>query len=191
MKSPTVYLVTAFVIAFGVLVLIPVWFALGAVELEAGGGHHGSGEMIPVEEFRSRVMDQNKKYGLDDGSVRPPPGEVYILAMQFGYMPNTIRLKAGEHYTLVFLSADVLHGISLIQEKSLNSVIMPRMTTVVTIEPMRPGEALMLCNEYCGRGHHLMKGKIIVEGKPVEPHVHEEMGHPEHEEEDHEHETGS
>ena len=26
-----------------------------------------------------------------------------------------------------------------------------------------PGEYLVVCNEYCGLGHHLMQGKVIVE----------------------------
>jgi heme/copper-type cytochrome/quinol oxidase subunit 2 len=190
MKSRTAYLVTAFIVAFGVMVLIPVWFALDAVEFEAGD-HHGGGEMVPVEEFESKVREQMNKYGLPDGSVRPPPGNVYIVAEQFEFIPGTIRLTAGEHYSLVFLSPDVLHGVSLIQEKSLNSVVMPEMSSVMSIEPMRQGEILILCNEYCGEGHDLMKGKIIVEARRegVPEHKHGEEEHHE-KEEHHEEEKG-
>ncbi len=200
MKSRTAYLVTAFIIAFGVMVLIPVWFALNAVELEHGD-HHGGGEVIPVKEFESKVREQMEKYGLADGSVRPPPGNVYILSEQFDFTPGTVRLTAGEHYSLVFLSPDVVHGISLIQEKSLNSVVMPKMASVMAIEPMRQGEILMLCNEYCGDGHDLMKGKIIVEARRegVPEHKHEEDEHHEEEKgkdhqeekEDHHHDEGT
>jgi heme/copper-type cytochrome/quinol oxidase subunit 2 len=190
MKSSNAYLITAFIVAFGVMVLIPIWFALDAVET-GGADHHGGGEMIPVDKFRAQVMKQMEKYGQPDGSVRPPPGEVYILTEQFEFMPDTIRLTANEHYSLVFLSPDVLHGVSLIQDKSLNGVVMPMMSSVMSIEPMREGQILMLCTEYCGDGHDLMRGKIIVEaGKGVVPgHGHEEEEHG-HEEEDHHDDEG-
>ncbi len=201
MKSSKAYLVAAFIVAFGVMVLVPIWFALNAVGPHSGD-HHGGGEMIPVEKFNSMVTDQMEKYGLADGSVRPPSGKVYILVEQYEFMPSTIRLSAGEHYSLVFLSSDVLHGVSLIQDRGLNGVVMPNMASVMTIEPMREGEILMLCTEYCGEGHDLMKGKIIVEARgevapeheheKEEPHEHEEVERHEkeehHEEKQHHHE---
>ncbi len=200
MKSPAAYLVTAFIAAFGVMVLIPVWFALNAVELEHGD-HHGGGEMVSVEEFESKVRGQREKYKLSDGSVRPPPGDVYILAEQFEFTPGTIRLTSGEHYRLVFLSSDVVHGASLIQEKSLNTVVMPEMSSAMSIEPIRQGQILLLCNEYCGDGHDQMKGKIIVEarreGMPkhkheVEEHHEEEKGGDHRDDkEDHHHDEGT
>jgi heme/copper-type cytochrome/quinol oxidase subunit 2 len=176
-KSSNLYLVLAFAVAFGVLVLIPVWFALDAVETDSG--HHGPGEMIPVEEFRAKVEEQMEKYGLPDGSLRPPPGTVYVLAEQFEFIPDTIRLSAGEHYKFAFLSPDVLHGVSLIQGMSLNGVVMPKMVSPMEIEPTREGEILMLCTEYCGEGHDMMRGRIIVEaGRELAPgHGHEEEDH--------------
>ena len=164
MKSPRMYLALAFLLAFGVLALIPIWYALDAIKPEEGGHQeHGGGATVSVEEFESKVEAQMEKYGLPDGSVRLPPGDVYILVTQFVYVPNNIRLKAGALYTLLFLSKDVLHGASLIKTRSLNSVIMPGMVTAMTVRPMQTGEILMLCNEYCGVRHHAMRAKIIVE----------------------------
>jgi cytochrome c oxidase subunit 2 len=158
-----VYLAAAFVVAFLVLAIVPVWFILGTT----GGQdheHHGGGETVTEEWFMARVNGQQDKYGSSDGSVRPPPGsKVYIMVRQFAFIPHTVRLRAGERYDLTFYSPDVLHGPSLIQKVSLNAVVMPMMTSTVGIQPTQRGEILLICSEYCGIAHHLIKGKIIVE----------------------------
>jgi cytochrome c oxidase subunit 2 len=157
------YLVTAFVIAFLVLGLVPVWFLLGAV----GGGnhdHHGGEETVTEESFVAKLNEQQEKYGLADGSVRPPSdGRVYVMVRQFAFTPNIIRLQAGKSYELAFFSPDVLHGVSLVHGLSLNAVLMPVAVSAVAVRPMQHAEILIVCNEYCGIAHHLMRGKIIVE----------------------------
>ncbi len=156
------YLVTAFVLAFLVMAVVPVWFVLGAVGGEEA--HQHGGVTIPVEWFTGKLEAQQEKYGLPDGSVRLPPGStVYVLAQQFAFRPNTIRLVFGGNYEFIFFSPDVYHGASLIQSGSVNMVIAPDMTARVSIKATQLGEIQLLCNEYCGAGHHLMKGKIIVE----------------------------
>ena len=178
-KGSTRFLVAAFVVAFMVMLVIPVWFILGAVG--AGAGHVHGGAKISPEWFVSKVNEQQQKYGLPDGSVRIPPGKkvrvtmpdglvvvastskVYIMARQFSFTPTTIRLQYGGLYDLLFYSPDVFHGASVIQEGSINAVVMPSMTSKLTVRVTKLGEIQILCNEYCGLGHHLMKGRIIVE----------------------------
>ncbi len=156
------YLVAAFVLAFMVMAVIPVWFAVGAVGGE--DAHQHGGATVPAEWFLDRVQAQQEKYGLPDGSVRMPvDSKVYVLAQQFAFRPNTIRLVFGGNYEFIFFSPDVLHGASLIQAGSVNTVILPGMTAKVSIKATQLGEIRLLCNEYCGAGHHLMLGKIIVE----------------------------
>lgn len=178
-SGSTAFLVAAFVVAFLVLIIVPLWYALGAVG--AGAGHAHGGVVITEDWFLSKINEQQQKYGLPDGSVRIPPGDksyvtmpdglviptstskVYIMARQFAFIPNTIRLQFGGLYDLIFFSPDVFHGASLIQEGSLNMVVMPNMTSKVTLRVTQLGEIQLRCNEYCGVAHHLMQGRIIVE----------------------------
>ncbi len=178
-KASTRLLVVAFIVAFTLMLLVPVWFLLGVVG--SGGGHVHGGAKITPEWFTSKVNEQQQRYGLPDGSVRVPPGnkvlvtmpdglvvpastsKVYIMMRQFSFTPNTIRLQFGGLYDLLFYSPDVFHGASVIQDGSLNAVVMPNMTSKLTVRVTQTGEVQLLCNEYCGLGHHLMKGRIVVE----------------------------
>ncbi len=162
MSGSKTYLVTAFILAFLVMAVVPVWFVLGAVDTE--DAHQHGGITIPVEWFMGKLETQQDKYGLPDGSVRLPPGStVYILAQQFAFVPGTVRLVFGGNYDFIFFSPDVYHGASLIQSGSSNIVVAPDTTARVSIKATQLGEIRLLCNEYCGKGHHLMKGRIIVE----------------------------
>ena len=173
MKSPRAYLITAFVIAFAVLLLVPLWHILGAV---GGESHaHAMTSIEPPDYFAWRLAEQVEKYGQPDGSIRlANNGDVYIMAAQYAFIPQVIRLETGRKYNLHFYSPDVIHGASLIHVDqygslrpfSLNSVIPPGPMTMITIEPRLPGNILILCTEYCGPGHQIMQATIIVEGEP-------------------------
>jgi len=161
-KGAKVYLILAVALAFLVLILVPVWFLLGAV----GVGHEHGAMMMSVEAFREKVATQQEAYGLEDGSVQASSETmVYIMAQQFGFVPHTIRLEQGKHYDLAFFSPDVIHGSTLVDigGGTLNAIILPNRMTTMSLTPEETGEIRIICNEYCGLGHHLMKGTLIVE----------------------------
>jgi cytochrome c oxidase subunit 2 len=56
----------------------------------------------------------------------------------------------------------IQHGFSLLP-LNMNFQILPGYDHVLTITPTMSGEFQIICNEFCGIGHHLMTGKIIVE----------------------------
>ncbi|MFN7065751.1 MAG: cytochrome C oxidase subunit II, partial [Aquificaceae bacterium] len=58
-------------------------------------------------------------------------------------------------------SLDLLHGIS-IQPVNMNFMVYPGYDYVLTFKPTSSGEFAVICNEFCGIGHHMMIGKIIV-----------------------------
>ena len=58
---------------------------------------------------------------------------------------------------------DWQHGFSL-QPVNINLQIVPGYEMVLTVAPDQAGEFTVVCNEYCGIGHHLMLGKIYVRG---------------------------
>ena len=45
---------------------------------------------------------------------------------------------------------------------SINFQVLPDYVTVIQLTPEEAGEYPIVCNEYCGLGHHLMLGRIIV-----------------------------
>ena len=165
MKSHS-YLVTAVVIAFSVLLIIPMWAAYGVMFPGEGGGHsHGAGEVITAAEFEEKTARFTEKGRQPDGSVRAAHGEpIYVMATQYTFTPSTIRLAAGKQYELQMLSTDVVHAFSVqMGNTSYNAVVMPKMVTALKLKPAKPGKYLVVCNEYCGIGHDYMYFAVIVE----------------------------
>jgi cytochrome c oxidase subunit 2 len=96
--------------------------------------------------------------------VRPPPGsDVYMYARLWEWWP-VLELEQGQSYRLHLSALDWQHGFSL-QPVNINVQVHPGYDMVMTVTPDRTGEFTVVCNEYCGIGHHTMLGKILV----VEP----------------------
>ena len=96
--------------------------------------------------------------------VRPPPGsDVYLVARLWQWWP-LLELEKGQPYRLHISSTDWQHGFSL-QPQNINVQILPGYEVVMTVTPDTAGDQTIICNEFCGIGHHNMVGKIyIVEG---------------------------
>jgi cytochrome c oxidase subunit 2 len=96
--------------------------------------------------------------------VHPPPeSDVYLIARLWQWWP-LLELEKGQSYRLHISSMDWLHGFSL-QPVNINLQIHPGYDMVITLTPDEAGEFTIVCNEFCGIGHHTMVGKIYV----VEP----------------------
>ena len=94
--------------------------------------------------------------------VQPPPGsDAYLLAQMWRWSP-ILKLKAGQTYRLHISSPDLQHGFSLLP-MNMNFQVLPTYDHVLTLTPTSAGEFSIVCNEFCGAGHHAMSGKIFVE----------------------------
>jgi cytochrome c oxidase subunit 2 len=94
--------------------------------------------------------------------VEPPAGgDAYITGRMWQWYP-ALRLRKGETYRLHLSSLDLQHGFSL-QPLNMNFQVLPGYDHVLTLTPTSTGEFTIVCNEFCGIGHHNMSGKIIVE----------------------------
>ena len=94
--------------------------------------------------------------------VEPAPGsDVYLMAQMWQFTP-VLKLKQGQEYRLHISSPDLQHGFSL-QPLNMNFQVVPGYDHVLTITPTTSGEFPIVCNEFCGIGHHTMTGRIIVE----------------------------
>ncbi len=112
----------------------------------------------PQSVFNDPRFAQRGVTMLPDGSV-----EVTGIAMMFAFLPAEIRVPAGKPVTFRLTSPDVMHGFQIVGTNA-NTMIIPGYVSQFTIIFDTPGEYLIVCNEYCGLGHHGMFGKLIVEG---------------------------
>lgn len=114
--------------------------------------------------FSQKVQKFLTAYGHDDGRAYVPPGEdAYVMAARYGFYPELV-LQAGQTYRIWISAADTLHGFSIVGgHQNINLEVAPNHAYGATFTPEKPGTYLIVCNEYCGLGHHGMKGRIIVE----------------------------
>jgi len=95
-----------------------------------------------------------------DGSVH-----VTMVAMTFAFLPNEVHVPVGKPVTFRITSMDVTHGFE-IAGTNANTMVVPGYVSQFTYTFTTPGERLVVCNEYCGTGHHTMQGKVIVDPAP-------------------------
>jgi cytochrome c oxidase subunit 2 len=101
--------------------------------------------------------------------VRPPAGgDVYLIGRMWLWYP-ALELQKDQTYRLHLSALDLQHGFSL-QPININVQVHPGYEHVLTVTPDQAGEFSIVCNEYCGLGHHTMLGKIfVVDGPGVTP----------------------
>jgi cytochrome c oxidase subunit 2 len=93
--------------------------------------------------------------------VRPPAGsDVYMMGRMWLWYP-ALELQRGQTYRLHLSALDLQHGFSL-QPININVQVHPNYEHVLTLTPRDAGEFTVVCNEFCGLGHHTMLGKIFV-----------------------------
>ena len=93
--------------------------------------------------------------------VHPPAGsDVFLQASMWSWYP-ILEFEKDKTYRLHLYSTDITHGFSLLPI-NLNLMVLPDYDYVATLTPTTDGEFHIVCNEYCGLGHHMMVGKIYV-----------------------------
>jgi cytochrome c oxidase subunit 2 len=104
----------------------------------------------------ARFADRGVKVN-PDGSV-----EVTLVAQIWVFQPGEIRVPAGRPVTFRMTSPDIVHGFQIVGT-NVNTMVIPGYVSQLTTTFDTPGEYLIVCNEYCGTGHHNMAAKLIVE----------------------------
>jgi cytochrome c oxidase subunit 2 len=150
-------------IAFGwcmvLFAMMPLW--------HFKGGQNPAGIRYRVEpaDYMKRTQEFIAAYkvGADQGIpiVEPPPGsDVYLIGMSFAWQP-ILKLRKDTEYTLHLSSLDVNHGFSL-YPMNINFQVVPGYDYGLRITPTEAGDLRIVCNEFCGIGHHIMVGRVIV-----------------------------
>ena len=139
--------------------MMPYWHIYGKQNLS-----NEAYQTTPAK-FGAKVqegIDQNK-VGEEAGLpiIHPPAGsDVYMLARLWQWWP-ILELEKDKTYRLHLSSMDWQHGFS-VQPININMQVVPGYEMVLTVTPDQAGEYGVVCNEYCGIGHHTMVGKIYV-----------------------------
>jgi cytochrome c oxidase subunit 2 len=147
----------------GALTLIILFIATvtyGAVGTGYGMVDDTGGEVDPTN---ATASENFREPGVYDGS-EPGQYDVYIEAKQFLFVPGTnnpVRVPADSTVTFHVTSTDVMHGFEVVGT-NINTMAVPGQVATVTVEFDEPGEYGLVCNEYCGSGHHTMEGSLEV-----------------------------
>jgi cytochrome c oxidase subunit 2 len=163
-KAEKVWVGIAFAWCMVLFAMMPLW--------HWKGGQNPSGIRRRVEPtaFDAHTEECIKQYRVGDDRglpiVEPPPGaDVYLTAMAFQWRP-ILKLRKGAQYTLHLSSLDVNHGFSLFPI-NVNFQVVPGYDYGLRVRPNASGDFRIMCNEFCGIGHHTMVGRVIVVDAPA------------------------
>jgi len=139
--------------------MMPYWHLYGKQNLS-----NEAYQTTPAS-FQAKVDGMIEQYQVGEEAgmpvVRPPAGsDIYMLGRLWQWYP-ILELEKDKSYRLHLSSMDWNHGFSL-QPVNINLQIIPGYEMVLTVTPDQIGEYAVVCNEYCGIGHHMMLGRIYV-----------------------------
>lgn len=139
----------------------------GPAAASAGATHEGHGPPASqAHAMHGGATDPHAGHGaapLPAPAAAMEPVEVYLMAFQWGFEPQTLRLGVGRPYRFRMMAVDVAHGAAL-QLGPASRVIRLRRGALVEQELTftRPGSHLVYCTVFCGPGHELMAGRLLV-----------------------------
>ena len=87
--------------------------------------------------------------------------ELIFVASAFVYNPGHIEVPKGAKVKIIATTTDVIHGFA-VAGTNINMMLEPGYISEYITTFNKPGEFLVLCNEYCGVGHHMMNSRIEV-----------------------------
>ena len=158
-KVELIWIIVAFRWGLGMFFMMIYWHGVGEQNLS------NEASRITPAAYAAKVDKMTEEYTVrQEGAfpvVRPPPGsDVYMMGGVYMWWPM-LELGKGETYRLHLSSIDLQHGFSL-QPVNINLQVHPGYESVVTMTPNQTGQFGIVCNEYCGFGHHTMTGRIYV-----------------------------
>lgn len=158
-KAERLWVAVAFAWCIVLFAMMPFW------HLRGGQNPSGIRAKVDPAAYTARVDEFIAAYqvGTEGGIpvVQPPPGsDVYLEGLMWAWRP-ALRLQKDVEYTLHLSSRDVNHGFSL-QPLNINFQVVPGYDYALRVKATEAGDFRIVCNEFCGVGHHLMLGKVEV-----------------------------
>ncbi len=74
---------------------------------------------------------------------------------------NVLRVPQGRNVRLLMTSRDVIHSF-YVPEFRIKKDVLPGRYTDQWFNAVEPGRYQILCSQYCGAGHSIMRGEVIV-----------------------------
>lgn len=158
-RDEKMWMVIALILCIMLFVWMVMWHVYGRQNPSSITYRTSTSEFSKLTEA---YIKQNM-VGADKGIpvVRPQPNsDVFLMAEMWRWSPVLI-LQKDQSYKLHISSRDLVHGLS-IQPVNMNFQVYPQYDYVLEFKPTETGEYKVICNEFCGIGHHTMIGKIVV-----------------------------
>jgi cytochrome c oxidase subunit 2 len=158
-KQEKLWITIAFIWCMILFAMMPLW------HIKGGQNPSGIRSKVSAQVYAERTerFVADYKVGEENGIpvVEPPAGaDVYLLGRMWSWYP-ILKLKKGVEYTLHLSSTDINHGFSLFPV-NLNFQVVPGYDYGLKVIPNKAGDFRIICNEFCGVGHHMMVGKVLV-----------------------------
>ena len=158
-KSEKIWVGIAFVWCMILFAMMPLWHWKG------GQNPSGIRREVDPQAFYARTVAFAAQHQIGDDRgvpiVAPPPGsDIYLTAMAYQWYP-ILQLEKDKEYTLHLSALDVNHGFSL-YPLNVNFQVIPGYDYGLRVTPTASGDFRIICNEFCGIGHHTMVGRMIV-----------------------------
>ncbi|OKL37952.1 cytochrome B5 [Domibacillus mangrovi] len=141
-------------ITFGIgsLVLFLIIVGIGAF-------HQGHQPPSSVKTINYEQVDKVTPFnepGLTKVSGKDWDYELVVVASAFMYMPAEVEIPVGSTVKIIATTKDVVHGYG-VTGTNINMMLEPGYISEYVTTMDKIGEYLVVCNEYCGTGHHTMK----------------------------------
>lgn len=147
---------------FGIGSLI-LFLAIIGVSAFTGLTQHPPSAMAQVDPEKVRETTPFDKPGIT--KIGEKEYEVVIVASAFNYdlgeAGKKIQVPLGSKVHFKVTTTDVIHGFE-VAGTNTNMMIVPGHISEFTQTFKKTGEFTVLCNEYCGVGHHMMYAVIEV-----------------------------
>ena len=161
-RTEKLWVTIAFAWCMVLFAMMPLW------HMKGGQNPSGIRRRVEPAAFYKRTQEFITQYrvGEDHGIpiVAPPPGsDIYLMAMTYTWTP-ILQLQEGAEYILHLSALHVNHGFNL-NPLNVNFQVVPGYDYGLRVTPTAAGDFRIICNEFCGIGHHTMVGRVIVVNK--------------------------
>ena len=115
---------------------------------------HVSGLLWAVLAMTVTASAQNAPSGAD--------GQIKVTARKYGFSPDVIKAKRGDHIKIVITALDRDHGFKL-EPFHIDQKLPKGEAVTVEFTADQAGTFQFECSHFCGLGHKKMRGQLTVE----------------------------
>jgi cytochrome c oxidase subunit II len=143
---------------WGVGVMLVLFFASTAVAALRGSVHPPS----HVETIDPAALMRDPRFRAP-GVFRGDGGALHVtvVGLTFAWLPQSFVVPANRPITFHVSAMDVVHGFQIVRTNG-QAMAIPGYVSRFTTTFADTGEYLIVCNEYCGVGHHTMASRMRV-----------------------------